>query len=927
MGKTISRLAAITQRVAKCLEDSRPKSSCHRLIDDVAAQLATATQRSSSHREVAQSVSQLLVHARLAWHRADSSLHRAAARTDILPHEATVLGHLLRCATAINPAAASAEPGWAAVANELSAVDSLAGILPPQLASTCRPGESHDYDVWLGQHHRQWRAQFGVYYTPPRVAAHIVHEVDSILRTEFDLSQGLADTVTWHEMAERFPGLRGRDRVSSGAPFVRVLDPALGDGMFLVKVIDRVHQTLHRDWHERGWSPDQQQQAWNDYVERHLLPRLFGLELLLPQAAMAWLRLAEKLAVTGYGFEKPATINIVLVDTLRGPVANGPSDTGNLPFTVVIGNPPFSALSVNTSSWIEDLLRRSEIGGHKVGSYYEVDGQALGEKKLWLHDDYVKFTRYAQWQIEQAGSGIVGFVTNHSFLDNVTFRGMRQSLLASFPQVSVLDLHGNRKKRESSPNGSRDENVFGIDQGIAIAIFTNSPQAQHSRVCHRELWGARDAKLASLESHELAVAMKPIRPSAPYYFLVPSDISAKHRQEYEAGFSLHEVMPIHSSAAVTARDRFVVAFSCQELIERLEALRDPRVGDDEIRDRYFHTRSRRYPSGDTRGWQLGLARKTSRVAGDLSRFIRVCQYRPFDRRQIAWIDWLIDWPRSDVMRHMLALENLALVTRRQMLPGQPCNYFFISDTIVIDGLIRSDNRGNESFFPLYAAPHPSTNGDGTPAKHNFSEPFVARCHKQWSLEWLRVGTGDLRMTIGPADAFAWIYAQFFSQTFRERYAGALRLDFPRVFLPRDRQLLVTMCELGHKLIAHHRCQGTIDDLPEVTTQVVSSARETAICSEGFVVTGRFPLYETGVVHVTHNCSIQGVPRQAWDYQVGVHQVCRKWLRDRRGRILTRQDLDHFRRIVAAISDTIRCTHDIDRAIESAGGWPKAFVGR
>jgi hypothetical protein len=366
--------------------------------------------------------------------------------------------------------------------------------------------------------------------------------------------------------------------------------------VFLLAAVEQIHARLTAIWSARSLSHAEQEEAWNQYVPR-LLPRLAGIDIQPAACLLAHLHLALKLEQLGYRFETPGAIRIVVGDALCGP---GESPAGKLlaePFNVLLGNPPFSGVSDNKHPWIERLIDGDARAG--VRGYFEVDGQPLGERKHWLKDDYVKFLRLAQWRIEQSGGGIVGFVTNHGYLDNITFRGMRQQLAIAFQRIAVFDLHGNRKKQESPPGGGKDENVFGIDQGVAIGLFrrlpaspaasslasaqtdlTPEPDGAHPILHFSEFWGTREEKLRELLHGATAKAL-PL--TSPHYRFVP-DASPEH-PEYQAAPRLTELLPICVTAPVTARDAFVVAFTREELSARLEAFRDLSIPDDEIRRR------------------------------------------------------------------------------------------------------------------------------------------------------------------------------------------------------------------------------------------------------------------------------------------------------------------------------------------------------
>ena len=737
--------------------------------------------------------------------------------------------------------------------------------------------------------------RLGIFYTPRRIARYVVSRVDSLLRQDFGLSDGLADTSTWGEVQQRFPRLTTPTGLRLEEPFVRVVDPAAGAGVFLTEVIDRVHTTLVGQWSAAGHSEQQVRRQWNEYVATHLLPRISGVELQLPACVLATLLIAKRLSETGYDFAKTARIRIYLADTLAGPqeatlfdrVAPRRSEEVDEAWharyaagaTVLLGNPPFSAISENSGSWITGLMRTSGDGG-KAG-YYEVDGRPLAERKHWLQDDYVKFIRYAQWRIERSGCGLIAFVTNHGYLDNASFRGMRQRLIEEFPHIAIVDLHGNRKKREQPPGGGLDENVFGVEAGIAIGLLSKPPESLGREIEYDDVWGACAEKLQWL-GEDRSECPHILQPTSPYYLLRPNqevDCPA-----YAAAFRLCDAMPVSSTAAITARDAFVVGLSREEVLDRLRLFRDLSVPDAEIRRRFLTGgRSTRYPPGDTRGWRLSRARRRMADEPHWEDLVRECVYRPFDRRYVCWADWMIDWPRNDVMRHMLEGGNVALVTRRQMLPTQPCNFFWVADTIVIDGLIRSDNRGSESFFPLYLRGGERGEQCGNEfSRPNFDPRFLAQFERALALRWQTDEVESAAVTFGPRELIAYIYALFHSSTYRERYSVMLRVDFPRVLVPASAALFQTMAGLGQQLLELHlqRKLGVgkpVHRRPLPDATAFSAGRRGGPRS--------YPHFRDGRIAVAPDIVIAEVTEDVWNFHVGGHQVCRKWLRDRSSRPL------------------------------------------
>lgn len=701
----------------------------------------------------------------------------------------------------------------------------------------------HLFEHFLAEHRRLHRKRGGVFFTPSELVRFICRRVHGQLQEEFQLSRGLAEAT--------------------------ILDPAAGTGTFLLGVLDVIHAGFN------------QADGWNEYVAQHLLPQPLGIEIIPAACLAAQLNITAKLADTGFDFQQPGRIRVELGNTLAdgdcGPSANLQSEIYTLkPPLVLLGNPPFSSLSDNRGRWISELVR----GSKEHPGYVVTADERLGERKTWLHDDYVKFIRYAQWLIEETGSGIVGFVTNHGYLDNVTFRLMRRELLRVFSRIDVLDLHGNRKKGETAPSGESDENVFGLDQGTAIGFFRRlqgQDKATPPTVCHSELWGSREEKLRRLSTPEDAIPLTIFNPSCPNFLFTPT--APPTFPEYATAWRLPDAMPVNTTAPVTARDHFVVAHSRDELCRRIEEFRDLSIPDEEIRSRYFtRTRSAKYPPGDTRSWKLGAARRTIAAENNWPSFIRRCLYRPFDWRFVFWHPAMIDWPRSGVVDRLIdscplsPVSSLLLLSRRQMLPTQPCSFFWMADTLPLDGVIRSDNRGSESLFPLYLHEPES---ELKLATANFAADFIAAVSQRTQLDWLPHDRGNLTSTFGPEDLLCYIYALFHSPNYRERYAAELRTDFPRILLPISKQLFQDLVPRGERLAGWHTLRSPAP-------------------------------------------AMNGVPlQQLQQFRAGGHQLLRN------SRKISSPPIDHP--LAPYIAATLHEMSAIDQAIQLSGGFPAAFA--
>ena len=808
----------------------------------------------------------------------------------------------------------------------------------------------HFYELFLKEYDAEKRMQRGVFYTPRPVVSYIVRSVHTLLRSEFGLKDGLADTATWGEMAKRHEDLKIPEGTSPTQAFVQILDPATGTGTFLVEVIDLIHNTMAAKWKSQGHGEKKSQTLWNEYVPKHLLPRLHGYEVLMAPYAIAHLKIGLKLFETGYGFESDERARVYLTNALE-PAEDEQLMLDFLPalaheakavneikrkqrFTVVMGNPPYSGLSSNMGPWIDGLLKGRLPDGTATESYYHVDGEPLGERKVWLQDDYVKFIRLSQWLLDGTGVGVHGYISNHGYLDNPTFRGMRWSLMQSFRRIRVLDLHGNLKKKEAAPGGGRDVNVFDIQQGVAIGLFTKAAAASRC-VCHADLWGKQEQKYCWLWEHGfLDTHWTQLEPAPSFYLFEPFDGAGT--DGYSDWLAINEVMPVNVTGVVTARDGFVIDFDREALRGRIADLRSKSLSDDAIRKKYFVGKgSKKYPPGDSRGWKLPAARRKIREDDQWDERYATVLYRPFDIREMYYVPWMVDWPRTEAMPHLLAGENVALMTCRQSI-GSGWKHLLATRLITDDSMVSNRTRERGYLFPVYLYPRVgrantslfsrwAKGKDGrTP---NLDSGFVEQIAAATELRFVSDGRGDLRKTFGPEDVLAWIYAVFHSPGYREHYEAQLKLDFPRVPLPGGVDLFRKLAEAGHDLLALHLLESPKLGKP-ITTYTGPRNPEVGRVgwSDGTVWldAGKTNAREGHRATKPSTIGFQGVPEEVWDFQIGGYQVCHKWLKDRKGRTLSEDDIDHYRKIVAALAETRRLMAEIDEVIGKHGGWPGAF---
>lgn len=610
------------------------------------------------------------------------------------------------------------------------------------------------------------------------------------------------------------------------------------------------------------------------------------------------------------------------VNTLFGPYrviaeeANAAAQVKQqLPIMVVMGNPPYSGHSANRSWETRDGKRVPTFIGRLVRDYYWVDGRPLDEKNpKWLQDDYVKFIRWGQWRIEQTGAGILAFITNHGYLDNPTFRGMRRSLMNSFDEIYVYDLHGNSKKKERAPDGSPDKNVFDIQQGVAIGIFVRRPdRSGPARVFHADLYGSRERKYSVLGEEQVSTTgWTELTPTAPHYTFRPGDGAL--RAEYETGWKLTDAIPVNSAGIVTARDRLTMQWTRDAVLPVVSRFASLTVDD---------ARATYRLGPDVRDWRISFAQADIAEHGVDAAFVRPVLYRPFDTRWTYYTGrtrGFICMPRPEVMAHMNVGPNVALVTTRQT--REPW-----------DALCTRSMAGHKScaaydinsLFPLYLYPRASDSSNGSlhsERSANLAPAFIDDISRRIGLTYVPDGTGDLQTTFGPEDVFHYIYAVLHSPAYRSRYAELLKGDFPRVQLTGELGLFRTMCSLGAELAALHLLES-----PLVSDHVIAYP----LPGDDTVASG-FPRYRppgepepgTGVslgegrVYINPRQYFTPVGVDIWRFRIGGYQVCEKWLKDRRGRELAYEDQLHYKKVLVAIRETIRLMHEIDRAIPE---WP------
>ena len=739
----------------------------------------------------------------------------------------------------------------------------------------------HFYEDFLRYYDPKQKKACGVYYTPEPVVHFIVNAVDEILKSRFNLSDGLADTskVTIRQTSNLYTDNRTKDHKryeTREYHKVQILDPATGTGTFLAEVVRKIYSGM-----------ENQKGAWQNYVEEHLLPRLNGFEFMMAPYAVAHLKLDMVLAQTGYKARQDKRLRIFLTNSLE----ECDHDTGTLfaqwlaqeaseanlvkrdtPVMVMIGNPPYSVSSSNKSAWIQELS--------------ETYKKNLNEKNIQpLSDDYIKFIRLGHYYVEKNGEGILAYISNNSFIDGIIHRQMRKALIDTFDEIYILDLHGNTRKKETALDGGKDENVFDIMQGVSISIFVKKkccPKVEDSlaKVYHYELFGKRFEKYDFLAKTSFSdIPWKELSPQAPQYFFVPKDFSVQI--EYEKGFKIDELMGEYISGVQTGRDNLYVDYSKENLSNRILKL----FSSDKD-DAFIET----YKVKDSSGYNL-----ISRISNSqyrLDKIIDFC-YRPLDNRKIYYDENLIKRAFYKIQSNLLR-DNICLLCCKQ-LSSSEYNHIFTSNKVSDLNSVSLQTKEQSYVFPLYL--YPNENGDPSTSLHFAQDDKLQRKPNLDEKIWRKIDKCT-KLETTPEQIFDYIYGVLHTPSYREKYKEFLKIDFPRIPFPENKEEFERIVSIGNKLRKLHLME-------EIPPQATSFDIE----GDNAVSEIRF---EKEKVYINKTQYFGNVPELAWNFYIGGYQPAQKWLKDRKNRTLTYDDISHYRKIIAILIETHKLMLELDK---------------
>jgi predicted helicase len=774
----------------------------------------------------------------------------------------------------------------------------------------------HFYETFLAAYESSLRKSRGVYYTPEPVVNFIVRSVDNILDQVFDLEYGLGNRK------------------------VTILDPATGTGTFLYAVIKQIRDNVAKF--------DIRQ--WNNFLRgARLLNRLFGFELLMTPYTIAHLKLGLLLGDLGYKFVPEERLKVYLTNALETGIKEGDLIPGitqiiaeessqagkvktEIPVMVVLGNPPYSVSSQNASkrkrvlNQDERYLADIEYTGSAWNRIYKTGkagktitelthiGELLElykgrvrlekEKNIQpLDDDYIKFIRFAQYQIQKTpkGYGIIGFITNHSYLNGLIHRGMREELLKYFDTLYIMDLHGNSLLKETTPEGNVDQNVFDIQQGVAILIavreksepdyFSTAYKSRDgvkemAKVLYYDVWGRREDKYKFLESASLDnINWIEVKPTEPNYFFAPKNLD--YEDEYNKELSINDIFPVYAAGVKTRRDNVCVDYDRETLLNRFCDI-SINTNLEELKEKYNIK--------DTEYWNLEKA-KLDIKQDEIESKLLLYAYRPFDNRWVYYNHKIIERgdSRKELMGHLLKGNNIALLScRQQVEPG--FYHIFCSEILTEHCTVSLKSREATYVFPLYT--YPNTENDQT-------NLFIERT-PNLSPTFLKTIKEKLGKIPTPEEIFYYAYAIFHSPTYRTRYAEFLKIDFPRLPLTSNQKLFHELAIKGEELVNLHLMKSDKLNNLITTYQTIGNNQVTEVTYNS----------ELQRVYINKQSYFTDIPPHIWEFKIGGYQVLDKWLKDRKNanRKLSVEEINHYQKIVIALTDTLRLMQEIDKII-------------
>lgn len=900
----------LSKQVEEALEKSEAESDLRKLKETFEKTLIQDISEHQFANMVAETMAYSLFLAALEHsHRGNGTELTLTNAIDYLPTNVPILGDLYSLIKKVSSTIPTIYEATRLLVDQLNASE-IERI--HQKLVEHKPGEDpviQFYEPFLKEYDPKEREARGVYYTPKPVVDYIVKSVDWLLRNRFNKVKGLADES------------------------VHLLDPATGTGTFLMSAIQEIYANIKKENSSLG--DEMVKREFNRVVLSHILKHFYGFELLIAPYAVAHLKLTLEVERLGFDFANTKDDNdkdndrfkVYLANTLDDP--NKPPQKlfgfdsipqesekarevkKNVPILAIIGNPPYSNFGrMNRGEWILNLLKD-----------YKKD---LKEKKINLDDDFIKFIRFAQWKLIETKQGIFAMITSNTYIDGITHRQMRRSLMDTFDEIYIYNLHGNSRKGEIAPDGGKDENVFDIQQGVSINIFVKHPEKQNETIVkYCDLWGLRENKFATLLNETFGeTKWQILSPKEPNWFFVKKDTGVD--EEYSKYIKVTEVFPYYNSGIQTKRDALTIQFNETNLKKVINDFLNFRI--EEIRQKY------ELPA-DGRDWTIQTAKDD--IKNNHPEIVDIL-YRPFDIRKTIFTGktkGFVAYPRTETMKQMLNNENLGLITCR----NQDFERVALATNKMIDLRTYSNpgSIGTDYLLPLYIYPEKGESlfvgavGSIPAARQpNISLTIGREIAEKIGRVYYPVAEyqtkdGDTRLT--PEEIFYYAYAIFHSLTYRSRYAEQLKIDFPHLPFTGNKELFAKLIALGNELVNLH----LLGENPFDKSKTIFDEQEKWGIKIGGEQLANLPDWQVADVsysekdkrvYVNKGQYFEGIEKEVWEFMIGGYQVCEKWLKDRKKaeRALSTDDLKHYMKIIVSLRETIRIMKEIDQAIPF---WP------
>jgi type I restriction-modification system DNA methylase subunit len=734
----------------------------------------------------------------------------------------------------------------------------------------------HLYETFLLNYDPERKKKLGIFYTPPEVVSFIVNSVNLLLKNRkfFDSPDGLATYKS-----------------NSSKDSVTLLDPAVGTGTFFIEAIDKALEEVKNKY-------SKSKDFITQFIRNHILKHFFAFEILIAPYVVSHLKTLFNLTKQGFEFTENDKLNIFLTNTLE--FHRKETEGGlvglfekvlvteqekalevkkKIPILVIIGNPPYSVSSQNK---VDPKT--------SFGKFYESYKEKVRKEERNiqpLSDDYIKFLAFAHWKIYQTGKGIVGMITNNSYLDGLIHRDMRKKLYNDFDLIYILNLHGDAKRPKTTKDGRKDENVFDIRQGVAIGIFAKTQKKVKKQIFYYELIGEREEKYKFLDTHSVTnIKWEKLEPKPPYWFFVPKEFKGK--ENYQGFYSIKEIFNKYTRGTVTSRDDFVIDRNKNTLVNRINSFINSDLSPDLLKETF--------KLKDGKKWKTKNAQRLLKKKGFDELLIYPYSYRPFDDQWIYYDEILLERSRSSLMKHMFR-NNIALIAMRQVYWNN-YSHFFITRNIT-DSRIFISKRGAADIFPLWLYNIENKTQNQLLSLNSEVPKKISNIKK----EIIDLLSYSYKKSVSPEGIFYYIYTVLYSNIYRQKYLEFLKIDFPRVPFTKDYKLFKQLSEIGKKLIDIHLLKSPLLDK-------TSSKFE----GEGGLNLVKKVIYNSNEkrVYINKDQYFENVEPEIWNYFIGGYQVLNKWLKDRKGRYLNDEEIKTYIKIIEAIRHTIKIQKEIDK---------------